>query len=155
MASTATPTPTAAPVKAAKPAKAAKPNKPKTATKVGQKGGKKGTKNSTSKFVLDCTHPVEDAVMDTASFEKFLHDRIKVGGRAGNLGDSVTITRDKTKITVTATIPFSKQYLKYLTKKYLKKHNLRDWLRVIATSKNEYELKYFNIHENEGEEAEE
>ena len=27
------------------------------------------------------------------------------------------------------------RYLKYLTKKYLKKNNLRDWLRVVASSK--------------------
>jgi len=46
------------------------------------------------------------------------------------------------------------RYLKYLTKKYLKKHNVRDWLRVIAANKdrNLYELRYFNIAENEGEE---
>ncbi|KAL4564256.1 hypothetical protein LXL04_028314 [Taraxacum kok-saghyz] len=46
------------------------------------------------------------------------------------------------------------RYLKYLTKKYLKKHNVRDWLRVIASKKdrNVYELRYFNIAENEGEE---
>ena len=29
----------------------------------------------------------------------------------------------------------SKRYLKYLTKKFLKKHNVRDWLRVIASNK--------------------
>ncbi|KAI3829583.1 hypothetical protein L1987_03709 [Smallanthus sonchifolius] len=48
---------------------------------------------------------------------------------------------------------FILQYLKYLTKKYLKKHNVRDWLRVIASNKagNVYELRYFNIAENEGE----
>uniref|UniRef100_A0A7N2L4U5 Large ribosomal subunit protein eL22 n=1 Tax=Quercus lobata TaxID=97700 RepID=A0A7N2L4U5_QUELO len=46
------------------------------------------------------------------------------------------------------------KYLKYLTKKYLKKHNVRDWLRVISSNKdrNVYELRYFNIAENEGEE---
>jgi hypothetical protein len=49
---------------------------------------------------------------------------------------------------------FGYRYLKYLTKKYLKKHNVRDWLRVIASNKdrNVYELRYFNIAENEGEE---
>lgn len=48
------------------------------------------------------------------------------------------------------------RYLKYLTKKYLKKHNVRDWLRVIASNKdrNVYELRYFNIAENEAEEEE-
>ena len=46
------------------------------------------------------------------------------------------------------------RYLKYLTKKYLKKHNVRDWLRVISSNKDRsvYELRYFNIAENEGEE---
>ncbi|CAH9120528.1 unnamed protein product, partial [Cuscuta epithymum] len=89
--------------------------------------------------------------MDNASLEQFLQERIKVGGKAGALGDSVTITRDKTKITVTADSNFSKRYLKYLTKKYLKKNNVRDWLRVISSNKdkNVYELRYFNIAKNE------
>lgn len=37
------------------------------------------------------------------------------------------------------------RYLKYLTKKYLKKNNLRDWLRVVASSKDAYELRYFQV----------
>ncbi|KAI3448561.1 hypothetical protein Pfo_005226 [Paulownia fortunei] len=93
--------------------------------------------------------------MDIASLEKFLQERIKVGGKPGALGDSVTVTRDKTKISVTASdTAFSKRYLKYLTKKYLKKNNVRDWLRVIASNKDRsiYELRYFNIAENEAEE---
>ncbi|CAI9768955.1 unnamed protein product [Fraxinus pennsylvanica] len=47
-------------------------------------------------------------------------------------------------------------YLKYLTKKYLKKNNVRDWLRVIASNKDRsvYEFRYFNIAENEAEEEE-
>ena len=45
------------------------------------------------------------------------------------------MTNDKTKVTVTSDAPMSKRYLKYLTKKYLKKHNVRDWLRVIASNK--------------------
>ncbi len=45
----------------------------------------------------------------------------------------------------------SRRYLKYLTKKFLKKNNLRDWLRVIANDKDSYELRYFNIDEEEEE----
>ncbi|KAF3502238.1 hypothetical protein F2Q69_00039792 [Brassica cretica] len=48
--------------------------------------------------------------------------------------------RDKSKITVTSDAQFSKRYLKYLTKKYLKKHNGRGWLRVIAASKDRNNL---------------
>ncbi|XP_008807316.1 60S ribosomal protein L22-2-like [Phoenix dactylifera] len=115
----------------------------------------KGGKKKGSTFTIDCSKPVEDKIMDIASLEKFLQERIKVaGGKAGVLGDQVTVTGDKSKITVTSEGPFSKRYLKYLTKKYLKKHNVRDWLRVIASNKdrNIYELRYFNIAENEGEE---
>ncbi|CAK9158458.1 unnamed protein product, partial [Ilex paraguariensis] len=43
-------------------------------------------------------------------------------------------------------------YLKYLTKKYLKNNNVRNRLRLIASSEdsNVYELHYFNIAKNEG-----
>ena len=34
-------------------------------------------------FVIDCSKPVEDKIMDISSFEKFLLDRIKVEGKTG------------------------------------------------------------------------
>ncbi|KAK2084103.1 60S ribosomal protein L22 [Saguinus oedipus] len=118
------------------------------------KGGKK--KKQVLKLTLDCTHPVEDGIMDAANFEQFLQERIKVNGKAGNLGGGVvTIERSKSKITVTSEVPFSKRYLKYLTKKYLKKNNLRDGLRVVANSKESYELRYFQINQDEEEEEDE
>ena len=52
--------------------------------------------------------------MEIASLQKFLQERIKVGGKAGALGDSVSITRDKSKITVTSDGQFSKSYDYYL-----------------------------------------
>ncbi|KAG8927156.1 hypothetical protein FRC03_006106 [Tulasnella sp. 419] len=106
------------------------------------------------KFIIDYSRPANDQVFDGAAYEKFLHDRIKVDGKPGQLGDKVKITRqDKDKtITVTSAIPFSKVYLKYLTKKYLKKNQLRDWIRVIASSKDRYELRFYNIHNDADEE---
>ncbi|KAF5199135.1 60S ribosomal protein L22, partial [Thalictrum thalictroides] len=62
----------------------------------------KGGKKKGASFVIDCAKPVEDKIMDIASLEKFLQERIKVGGKAGALGDSVTISREKNKITVTS-----------------------------------------------------
>ncbi len=95
---------------------------------------------------------MEDKVFDASNFEKFLHDRIKVNNKAGNLGTKVVISRDKTKVNVTAELPFSKRYLKYLTKKYLKKQQLRDYLHVVANDKSSYELRYFNINDGEKDE---
>jgi large subunit ribosomal protein L22e len=95
----------------------------------------KGKKKALS-FVVDCSKPVEDEIMDIGAFEKFLAERIKVGGKAGAmvfrvacklldvkyhakllatmagaLGDSVKITRDKARITVTSEIQISKRYV--------------------------------------------
>merc|ERR1712023_603054 len=109
-------------------------------------------RKQTLKFSIDCSQPVDDGIMDAASFEKFLLDRIKVGGKVGNLGDLISVSRDKAKVQVSADTAFSKRYLKYLSKKYLKKQQLRDWLHVIASSKTAYELRYYNIHDQEAEE---
>merc|ERR1711928_2785 len=106
------------------------------------KGMKK--KKLNLKFTIDCTHPVEDGIMNPADFETFLKQKIKVNNKVGNLGGHVQVELAKNKITVSSEIAFSKRYLKYLTKKYLKKNNLRDWLRVVANAKNCYELRYFN-----------
>ncbi|XP_031975338.1 60S ribosomal protein L22-like 1 [Corvus kubaryi] len=113
-------------------------------------------KKSTWKFCLDLTHPVEDGIFDSGNFEQFLKEKVKVNGKTGNLGNTVHIERLKNKITVTSEKQFSKRYLKYLTKKYLKKNNLRDWLRVVASDKETYELRYFQISQDEeGSESEE
>mmetsp|Transcript_25948 Transcript_25948/g.61244 ORF Transcript_25948/g.61244 Transcript_25948/m.61244 type:complete len:126 (-) Transcript_25948:76-453(-) len=114
------------------------------------KGGKaQAAKAKKLEFTIDCQVPVDDMVMDAASFEKFLHDRIKVNGKVGVLGDAVVITREGHNIHVKADSPFSKRYLKYLTKKYLKKNQLRDYLRIIASNPSSYKLSYFNIHEGD------
>ncbi len=127
--------------------------KPKGGKAQPSKGGKK--KKQIRHFTIDCTLPVEDGIMDAANFETFLQDRIKVEGKTKNFGNSVSIERKKSKITVTSDIAFSKRYLKYLTKKYLKKNNLRDWLRVVASDKDTYDLRYFQINQEEEDEEDE
>ena len=130
-----------------------------TSTKVTKKsttsksGAKK--KHKTIKYYIDCTHPVEDGIFDLNGFERFLLEKMKINGKTSNLSGVINIEKAKSKISVSSEVPLSKRYMKYLTKKFLKKHELRDWLRVIANSKDAYELRYFNINqeENEGEEA--
>jgi len=118
-----------------------------------KKSGKKAKKVSHA-FTIDCTHPVEDGIMQIGKFEDFLKSRVKVEGKTGNIGKNVVISSSKTKINVNADIDFSKRYLKYLSKKYLKANNLRDWLRVVADSKSSYQLKYFNINQDDEEDEE-
>ena len=90
-----------------------------------------------------------------AQFEKYLHDHIKIKGKTGQLAqNNVILTRDRTNLTVAspAEIDFSKRQLKYLSKRYLKKQQLKDFLRVVAASKNSYEMRYYNL--TAGEDAE-
>jgi len=115
---------------------------------------KASSKSVNLKFTIDCSEPAADEIFDIAAFEKFLHDHIKIGGKIGVLGDSVTISKEGSIITITSKTHFSKRYFKYLTKKFLKKQLLRDYIRVISRTKQGYFLRYFNFNPAE-EEAEE
>ncbi len=74
-------------------------------------------------------------------------------GKTGKVGSVVTLNRDARthEIRVAAKVPFSKRALKYYTKKFLKKQQLRDYIRVVADSKGSYQLKYFNVANEEEE----
>lgn len=88
-----------------------------------------------TKFFIDCRKPIEDGIMNAADFETFLSERIKVrtwfrlgflslrlelfhhnifqiSGKTGQLGASsgvVLAVHDKTKVGITANVPFSKR----------------------------------------------
>mmetsp|Transcript_84626 Transcript_84626/g.235692 ORF Transcript_84626/g.235692 Transcript_84626/m.235692 type:complete len:124 (+) Transcript_84626:99-470(+) len=109
-------------------------------------------KKQTLKFTIDCQAPADDNIIEPKDLEKFLSNKIKVEGKTGNLGEKVVVSREKSKIHVTAESPFSKRYLKYLSKKYLKMQQLRDFLRVVAPNKTAYELRYFEINDEKEEE---
>ena len=55
---------------------------------------------------------------------------------------------------ISSDVKFAKRYIKYLAKKFLKKNQLRDWLRVVANTKQGYELRYYNIAGDDEEEEE-
>ena len=59
------------------------------------------------------------SVKSGISFEKYLHDKIKIGSKMGMLAaNNVTISRDRTKLMVASPsdLNFSKHQLKYLSK---------------------------------------
>ena len=103
-----------------------------------QKQARQKKKKVNLKYQIDCSRPVEDGI-NTSSTGQPRHLKFE---------------RQKYKLIVQSEIPIAKRYLKYLTKKYLKKNNLRDWLRVVSSSKDSYELRYYQIN-NEDEDEEE
>ena len=74
--------------------KASGPKKGPGKQKLKGKGG--GKKNKLSlKFTIDCTHPVEDGIMNSQDFEKYLSERIKVGGNQESLGKVLRVQVDQ------------------------------------------------------------
>ncbi|EGD76047.1 60S ribosomal protein L22 [Salpingoeca rosetta] len=120
-----------------------------------QKGAKK---IATKKFTVDFSKVAEDSLVEVSEFARFLHERIKVNGKTGQLAGIVKITNTDSKVTVATKLPMSKRYIKYLTKKFLKKTkvnqeiSLREYLRVVASNPTTYEVRYFNVEGAEEEE---
>lgn len=118
--------------------------------KVGAKGFLRSKPLAKGKKIvkIDCSVPAADGIMDDETlkaFEQYFAENVKLHGRKGKLGDKVKIGMDKNILTVSTTMQYHKRYFKYLTKKFLKKKSLRDFLRILATGKQGYQLKYFNI----------
>jgi large subunit ribosomal protein L22e len=107
------------------------------------------------KMVLDLGVAYEDDLIVSKEFLDFLKSSLKVNGKKGNLGEDVTLLLSGSKITVTSKVRLSKRYLKYLTKKYLKKSDILEYLKVIATDKQTYKIKYVKLDQEEGEENKE
>merc|ERR1712100_128839 len=66
-----------------------------TMPKAVEKGKKKGTKKTTSKFYIDCRLPIEDNVIVLKDFESYLTQNIKVDKKNGNLGGNVTVGMER------------------------------------------------------------
>ena len=125
--------------------------------KVGARGYLRSKPMAKGKRVvkIDCTVPVADDIFDTetvGAFEQYMQQNIKLHGKKGKLGDKVKVAMKKNTLEIQTVMRYNKRYFKYLTKKFLKKKELRDWLRILATGKNAFTLKYYNIHDQEEEE---
>lgn len=113
---------------------------------------------SVKKFVVDVAAPVENDVFDQESYVKYLVEHVKVDGIVGNLGNDISITAEsdnKVVVVVSGNGSFSGKYLKYLTKKYLKKNQIRDWIRFVSVKQNQYKLQFYAVAEDDEEEEDE
>ncbi|KAH9598278.1 Ribosomal protein L22e [Trypanosoma melophagium] len=103
-------------------------------------------------FKIDCSIPANDGIFSEeilSNFEQYFQDNVKLNGRKGKLAEKVRISMRDNVLAITTTMAYRKKYFKYLTKKFLKKKDLRDWIRILAKGKDMYQLKYFNIQDQE------
>jgi large subunit ribosomal protein L22e len=104
------------------------------------------------KFNVDLSQAVSNNLLSVEAAVKYLRQNIKVGGLKNKLGDSVQVDstdkKDKQKNTIVVsadnTMKFSKRYVKYLIKKFLKRENISLYLRVISSGTSGYLVKLFS-----------
>lgn len=73
----------------------------------------------------------------------------------GNLGEDITVTAEGNNVVVVSNTKFSGKYLKYLSKKYLKKNQIRDWIRFVSVKQNQYSLQFYSVADDEEDDEEE
>jgi large subunit ribosomal protein L22e len=112
----------------------------------------KKKEKSYKKYYVDFNAAVTNNLLSLEAAIKFLNSNIKVNGLKNKLGESVKVSassaKDKQKNTILVQadtkIKFSKRYIKYLVKKFLKRENISLYLRVISQGAANYVVKLFN-----------
>merc|ERR1712007_177416 len=91
----------------------------------------------------------EDQVIDQNSFADFLQTKLKLNRQPLCTGypGMASVNIEGKKIVVSTTVKFGKRYMKYLTNKYLKAQDIKNYLRVIATDKLGYRVKFLNLQD--------
>lgn len=100
---------------------------------------------------IDCSAPLADQFFELQDFVEYLTKMMKVAGLRNNLNGKLTIegdAKDK-RIVVRAESKYSKRACRYYARKFLKKNNLRERFRVVASAKDTYELRPYRVSSNE------
>ena len=104
-------------------------------------------------FYSDFDQAVTNSLMSLDTASKYFSSNIKVNGLKNKLEESVKIQlpdkREKHRknnviVQVDAKMKFSKRYIKYLVKKFLKRENISLYLRVVSNGQNSYVVKLYS-----------
>ncbi len=104
------------------------------------------------KIVVDLGVAVNDELVIPKEYVDYLKNRMKINGIKGNTGEDVAITYNKGIVKVTSKVQIPKRYIKYLTKKYLRKIEILEFFRLLASDKQSYRLVYNDYDKPEAEE---
>ena len=106
-------------------------------------------------YTVDFSAPVDAKLLSLEAAKKYLENNIKVNGLKQKLGDSVKVSladkqnrsKNSISISVDTSLKFSKRYIRYLTKKFLKREGIVRYLVVSSTGRNSYAVKVLRKNE--------
>ena len=109
---------------------------------------------SYKKYTVDFSSPVDNKLLSLEAASKYLNSNMKVNGLKGKLGDSIKISTTDSKskntlvIQVDSQMKFSKRYIRYLVKKFLKREGIVRYLTVASSAPNSYAVKVLRKNES-------
>ncbi len=115
-----------------------------------QKTDTKQKTKTYKKYTIDFTAPLSNKLLTLESVSKYLELNMKLNGLKGKLGDTIKINisdKNSILIQVESTLEFSKKYIKYLTKKYLKKEGIEKYMTINANTPSGYIVKIIKKNE--------
>jgi large subunit ribosomal protein L22e len=116
---------------------------------------KDAKQKSYKKYTVDFNSPVDNNLLTLESALKYMQSNMKNNGLKGKLGNTIKISitgkKDKNKntliVSVDSQLQFSKRYIRYLVKKFLKREGIARFLTVSSTSPNAYTVKVIKKNE--------
>lgn len=110
---------------------------------------------SYKKYTVDFNSPVDNKLLTLEAALKYLQSNMKINGLKGKLADRIKINmtdkKDKNKNTLVisfdTTLQFSKRYIRYLVKKFLKREGIARFLTVSSTAPGAYTVKVIKKNE--------
>jgi large subunit ribosomal protein L22e len=95
------------------------------------------------KFNIDLGVTIEDGLVNAQEIVDYLKGSMKINNLKGNLGSDITVVqKGNQNIIITSRLCLAKRYVKYLLKKVLKRMGILEFLKINATEKNTYKIKY-------------
>ena len=106
-------------------------------------------------YTVDFNSPCSNNLLTLESAEKYLKTNFKVNGLKGKLGETIKVAstdkKDSKKNTIVVSVDnkvqFSKRYIKYLVKKFLRREGIVRYLTVSSTSPYAYTVKVIKKNE--------
>ena len=109
-------------------------------------------------FSVDFNSPCSNNLLTLEGAQKYLISNFKINGLKGKLEDknakikvAMTDKKDKRKNTIVISVDnklqFSKRYIKYLVKKFLRREGIARFLTVSSTAPNAYTVKVIKKNE--------
>ena len=116
---------------------------------------KEAKQKNYKRYTVDFNAPVDNNLLTLESALKYMQSNMKINGLKGKLGNTIKINltdkKDKNKnslvFSVDTTIQFSKRYIRYLVKKFLKREGIARFLTVSSTAPNAYTVKVIKKNE--------